>query len=168
MLEPEELPLRIEELENLPVDDLETEWKAVFGRLPPDQASRRWLVCNLAWQLQLKAYGGQRPGVDDRLSKIAAAIARNADDPVQTTRPAVRPGTKLLREWQGVTHEVVAAEDGFTWNDRHFKSLSSIALEITGTRWSGPVFFGLKTRNDKRGNHRPVQPSGRASTQLAG
>ena len=64
--------------------------------------------------------------------------------------PRLKPGTKLLREWQGRTHEVVVGENGFLWQLAHYRSLSKIARAITGTPWSGPVFFGLKPRTVPR------------------
>ena len=59
-------------------------------------------------------------------------------------RPQLKPGTRLIREWQGRTYEVVVLDDGLSWQGTHFRSLSAIARKITGTAWSGPLFFGLK------------------------
>ena len=59
-------------------------------------------------------------------------------------RPQLKPGTRLIREWQGRTYEVVVLDDGLSWQRTHFRSLSAIARKITGTAWSGPLFFGLK------------------------
>jgi hypothetical protein len=64
--------------------------------------------------------------------------------------PRLKPGTRLIREWQGRTHEVVVGENGFLWQQAHYRSLSKIARAITGTPWSGPVFFGLKPRTVAR------------------
>jgi Protein of unknown function (DUF2924) len=58
----------------------------------------------------------------------------------------LKPGTRLVRSWQGVTHSVLAAENGFVFEDQHYASLSAIAKAITGTQWSGPKFFGLKAK----------------------
>jgi hypothetical protein len=70
-------------------------------------------------------------------------------------RPDLATGTRLVREWQGRTYEVIALEDGFSWRDTHYRSLSAIARKITGTPWSGPLFFGLKQNGAKSGHSLP-------------
>ena len=91
---------------------------------------------NLAWAAQAAAQG-HNP-VTLRKSLVA-----KAQRPSRRRYPRYKPGTRLIREWQGVTHEVTIEEKGYTWNGIHYRSLSHIAREITGTRWSGPRFFGL-------------------------
>ena len=80
-----------------------------------------------------------------RLAGIAEELRKGGD---LTAGPAIRlkPGLRLVREWRGETHTVLVLEDGFEWNGERRRSLSAIAREITGTRWSGPRFFGLKPR----------------------
>ena len=72
-------------------------------------------------------------------------------------RPELKPGTRLMREWQGRTYEVLVLDDGFSWHDAHYRSLSALARKITGTAWSGPLFFGLK----------PNRPANRRYPQAA-
>ena len=78
-------------------------------------------------------------------------------------RPELKPGTRLVREWQGRTYEVLVLDDGFSWQDTHHRSLSALARKITGTPWSGPLFFGLKpNRPANRRSSQPVYPTGAA------
>ena len=80
------------------------------------------------------------------------ALARAGEDIARGSPPSappstIKPGTRLLREWQGVTHEVIVLDDGVRYRGETWGSLSAVAREITGTRWSGPLFFGLKDRH---------------------
>ncbi|OSM04177.1 putative bacteriophage-like protein [Magnetofaba australis IT-1] len=104
------------------------------------------MVKRLAFRIQELAYGGHSEETKAQLKALAE------DDQLQSRHPANQRadgmpavGARLIREWRGVTHQVVVMEEGFSWQGRTFKSLSPIAREITGTRWSGPRFFGLKT-----------------------
>jgi hypothetical protein len=99
----------------------------------------------IAWKLQERAYGGLTAAQKRKLSGIAEDLRKNGD---LSGSPAIRmkPGLRLVREWRGKTHTVLVLEDGFEWNGERRRSLSTIAREITGTRWSGPLFFGLKRR----------------------
>ena len=102
----------------------------------PKNASRGFLLGHLAWAKQAAEAGFDPVSLRKNLLKKA----RRAKKP---TTPLYKPGTRLVREWQGVTHEITIEEDGFIWNGHRYRSLSHIAREITGTRWSGPRFFGL-------------------------
>jgi hypothetical protein len=93
----------------------------------------------VAFKLQERAYGGLSPAVR------RALMGRETIVPAKSQPPEVRPGTVLLREWQGKTHRVEVIEDGAVYRGRRYRSLSEVAREITGSRWSGPRFFGLKT-----------------------
>ena len=88
--------------------------------------------------------GGLRPELRRRLRHVAEQARHGGQ--VVPAAPRLKPGTRLIREWQGRTHEVVVGENGFLWQQAQYRSLSQIARAITGTRWSGPVFFGLKPR----------------------
>ena len=86
-------------------------------------------------------------------------------------RPELKPGTRLMREWQGRTYDVLVLDDGFSWQDTHHRSLSALARKITGTAWSGPLFFGLKpNRAANRRSSQPAHPAGIAmeSSNAAG
>jgi hypothetical protein len=99
--------------------------------------------------MQEQAFGGLRPATR---RQIARAFADIADGRVPSTnRSMVKPGTRLLREWQGVTYEVIVLERGVQYSGDAWPSLSAVARQITGTRWSGPRFCGLrKGRHDRR------------------
>ena len=106
--------------------------------LPPDLL-RRTLAC----RLQEKRHGGLPAVVARELMRDAAGGAGKASIPPPVV---IRPGTRLIREWQGRTIAVLATEDGFCWEERSYSSLTAIAREVTGARWSGPRFFGLTSR----------------------
>lgn len=140
------LSRKIAELQGLDTAALRTLWGEVFGRPPLKYASRDLLLRALAYNIQVQAFGGLRPTIRRRLARAAEEIAagRTPSDP----SAFIKPGTRLLREWQGVTHEVIVLEDGVQYRGQTWSSLSAVAREITGTRWSGPLFFGLKGRRD--------------------
>ncbi|MEO7854262.1 MAG: DUF2924 domain-containing protein [Rubrivivax sp.] len=112
-------------------------WVLVFGCPPPRSCQVPLLRGALAWQLQMQAHAEWRG---------AAAPARLARS-LRTSIPPVTlaPGTRLLREWQGRTHQVTVAAKGFEYDGHSYRSLTAIARVITGTPWSGPLFFGLRT-----------------------
>jgi hypothetical protein len=99
--------------------------------------------------LQENAYGGLTVSTRKRLQNLAEDAIRNRKAPSEVT-PQLKPGTKLLRQWQGELHEVVVADQGFGYQGHRYQSLSEIARVITGTRWSGPAFFGLKKSRGER------------------
>jgi hypothetical protein len=111
--------------------------------------SRELLLRAVAYRIQEKAFGGLSAATKRKLAAISPAGAK-APRRVRKERHA-KPGTRFLREWKGRTHEVVALEDGrFAYKGTVYRSLSVIAREITGTRWSGPTFFGLNAKGAKR------------------
>jgi DUF2924 family protein len=125
--------------------DLQAEWRRLYGTEPPARISRELLIAAVAYRLQEDARGGLRPEMHKKLRQIAEQV-RRGEEPGLSPAPRLKPGTKILREWQGRTHEVLVGEDGFVWQQTRYRSLSQIARAITGTSWSGPVFFGLKPR----------------------
>ena len=111
------------------------------------------MVRILAYRLQDQAFGSLAPAIRRRLRQIAAEVTSgNANLSAQPQR--IKPGTRLLREWQGRKHLVTVAETGFEYQGIRYGSLSEIARQITGTRWSGPLFFGLKAARRKRNGAR--------------
>ena len=138
----------IAELQALDTPRLRALWEEASGRPPPKHTRRELLLRALAYQIQVQAFGGLRPTTRRRLARAADEI-REGRTP-SATPTAIKPGTRLLREWQGVTHEVIVLEDGVQYRGDTWASLSAVAREITGTRWSGPLFFGLKGRRDDR------------------
>ena len=129
--------------------ELRAEWRRLYGTDAPVRLGHELLNSAIAWRLQAEALGGLTPELQRRLRNIARQVSRGGE-PVLNAAPCLKPGTKLLREWQGRTHEVVVGENGFLWQQAPYRSLSQIARAITGTPWSGPVFFGLKPRTVTR------------------
>jgi hypothetical protein len=116
---------------------LRDEWRALKAS-PVPLISPSLLRLALGYELQAQALGGLSRVSQQRLTQLGSA---------KTVTQAARPGTRLIREWNGTAHIVTIGDDGMIrWNDRTWNSLSEVAREITGTRWSGPAFFGLKKR----------------------
>ena len=123
-------------------DDLK-EWRRLYGTEAPRKIHRSLLITAIAYRMQENALGGLRPSARRHLTRIA----RNAADGRQVPDyPSLspKPGTVLVRDWGGVTHQVKVLEDGILFRSKRYKSLSEVARVITGSRWSGPLFFGLK------------------------
>lgn len=131
-------------LRDAPAPALKARWRELFDTEPPAY-NRRFLESRLAYRIQELAYGGLSRDTQERLKAMAKQYA--AQEPTERkVRPSLRPvsGTKLIREWQGVEHCVTVRLHDFEYLGRPYKSLSSVAREITGTKWNGWVFFGLK------------------------
>ncbi len=140
---------RLAALKAMSVNDLKTEWQALFDAPAPNN-SRTFLESRLAYRIQELSYGGPdkqtRRLLDLLADEVEGTLTRKAQiaDP---RNPVV--GTKLIREWDGIAHTVTVLKDGFDWGGKRYKSLSAVARAITGTRWNGYRFFGLRER--KRG-----------------
>ena len=124
-------------------------WRELFRQPAHPKLRRDLIVPILAYKLQEKAYGGLK--TRRRLREIAEELERDRHAHVHS-KPSIKPGTKLIRQWQDQTHEVLVTNGGFEYRRRQYRSLSEIARQITGTRWSGPAFFGLKQLPNKRPN----------------
>lgn len=107
--------------------------------------SRPLLVRAVAYEMQAKVYGGLKAATERRLSLIAHG-KEDSDRGNCNTAAKLRPGARLVREWNGTTHTVEVVEGGYLWSGNRYRSLSAIARAITGAHWSGPRFFGLTTR----------------------
>jgi Protein of unknown function (DUF2924) len=118
-------------------------WHELFGGPPSPQLRRELMLPILAYRLQEKEYGGLRPSIRARLRKLAQLLEKNPTASV-VPPPQIKPGTRLLRQWRGDTYEVIVEDGGYQYRGKRFDSLSEIAGQITGTRWSGPLFFGLR------------------------
>ncbi len=137
-----ELEREIGVLADLPRSDLVERWRTFYRTAPPKCTSRRLLVGAIAYAMQAKNYGALKPAVRRQLRKVAHDDA-NGETINVITRPKLKPGARLIREWNGRTHVVEVIDGGFVWNGERHGSLSAIARAITGARWSGPRFFGL-------------------------
>lgn len=135
---------QISELEHLPLEKLREKWEALFNARPPVTANSRQLIVRLAYRIQELVYGGLSAEARDRLEQLAEA--RMGASPKNTSRKTNRPipGTRFLREWNGERYEVTVLERGFEYQGRAYQSLTAIATAITGTKWNGPSFFGLR------------------------
>ena len=132
----------IDGLESLSHAELKARWNEPYDVRCPKHMSRKFLLGAVAKRIQENAFGGLRKSTRRRLARIAADIA--AGKPVKQPRPSIKPGTRLVREWNGVVHEVIVLETAVQYRGERWPSLSAVAREITGARWSGPRFFGLR------------------------
>jgi hypothetical protein len=132
-------------LQSLDVEQLKGCWRTLYGTEAPARFSRDLLVQAVAYRLQERALGGLKPATRRLFQQVAAdAHARRPLKlvPVRT----LEPGAVLIREWNGVKHKVVVLESGLSYRGQRYRSLSELARLITSSRWSGPLFFGLKHR----------------------
>jgi hypothetical protein len=143
--DPQKLVTQLDRLHQLTAEELLAQWQTLFGADPPAKFRSSLQVQAIAYRLQEKALGGLKPATLRLLERIADDAA--AGRPVSTTPAKVHTttGTVLMREWHGKKHQVTVMEDGFLYRAKRFRSLSQIARAITGARWSGPLFFGLKS-----------------------
>ena len=118
-------------------------WAENFSKDPPPNLRKELMVPILAYRIQEREFGGLSHFARRRLREVAVSL--RTDKPSQE-RPDSAPqtGTRLLRVWRGETHEVIATRSGYEYRGQTYSSLSKIAREITGTRWSGPLFFGVR------------------------
>jgi hypothetical protein len=130
-------------------DELAEQWRSLFRSEPPNRLRRPLMICALAHRLQERALGGLKPAKRRQLERIAGDAGARRPIAVESKRP-VKRGAVLIREWHGTKHQVTALKDGFMFQGKRFQSLSKIASEITGTQWSGPLFFGLKSSRQEQ------------------
>ena len=135
---------RIAALKTTLTPDLRTMWRDLFETDPPRQ-NRRFLESRLAYRIQELEYGELKPATVERLEALGEELD-GGNVEVRKRRNDDRPiaGTRLIREYQGVEHCATVLADGFEYQGRPYKSLSAIARAITGTRWNGWVFFGIR------------------------
>ena len=140
---------RLAALKAMSVNELKTEWQAMFDAPAPNN-SRTFLESRLAYRIQELTYGGP----DKQTRRLLDLLADEVDGTLTRKAQIADPrnpvvGTKLIREWDGIAHTVTVLKEGFDWSGQRYKSLSAVARAITGTRWNGYRFFGLRER--KRG-----------------
>lgn len=154
-------------LEQLDLAGLRVRWRGLTGREAPATFRKPLLRAAVAYKLQERALGGLKPttrrllrrvadaavtgrGIRSPAQAVTAPIFGASDSDTRRRKPQapvrIKPGTRLLRTWQGSTHEVLVGESGVTYRGQAYRSLSEVARLITGQRWSGPLFFGLKQR----------------------
>lgn len=131
----------LKEISSLTTEQLHNKWQELFHRPSPYRASREFLLGHIAWQIQAKALGGLNRHASRHLNNLIQQLSNGCTKPNEAI---IKPGTKLLRNYQGMKHEVIVSEAGYNYQNKTYKSLSAIARTITGTQWNGKLFFGIK------------------------
>jgi Protein of unknown function (DUF2924) len=139
--------------------ELRGEWRRLHRMPPPMRLSRDLLSRGISYKLQERAYGGLSMAI---LRKVEQGAADPQSHGAAKPAPpiALKPGTRLVREWRGATHTVLIRADGIEWRGERYPSLSVVAPKITGARWSGPRFFGLRQRLDSTSSGRESHGQG--------
>jgi hypothetical protein len=136
---------RLDSLPKLNKPELCQLWRHHFKSEPALKMRKQLIRRVIAYRLQEQEFGGLNNTQVRRLRQIASALEANPNATV-SSRPRIKPGTRLVREWKQQVHTVEVDADGYQYKGTRYESLSQIARLITGTRWSGPLFFGLKTK----------------------
>lgn len=145
-----DIAVELSRLEGLTNFELRSEWRRLHGMQPPRSLSRDLLLRGVTYKIQERAFGGLSKSI---LRKLSGAISEASSDAeskalcVKAPRMSAKPGTRLVREWNGQTCTVLVHADGVEWRGKRYRSLSVVAREITGAHWSGPRFFGLDRRS---------------------
>ena len=145
-MKPDPVLTRLATMKAAPVAELKKQWRELFSEEPP-AFNRRYLESRLAYRIQELAYGGLKQETVRRLQQMGEQLD-GGNITTRRVRADLKPivGTRLIREWQGVEHTVTVTQDGFEWQGRPYQSLSAIARAVTGSRWNGPLFFGLRDK----------------------
>ena len=130
-------------LPELDLTELRQQWRALYKSDASPHLSRELLLRAVAYRIQEGAFGGLRPERQRQLRQIVEEFNQTGEVR-RRPRLELKSGTRLVREWRGRTYEVLVLDNGFSWQGTEYRSLSAIARKITGTAWSGPLFFGLK------------------------
>jgi hypothetical protein len=151
-----ELEREVARLRDLDVKALRARWHTVFRRRAPAHLPRHLLFRVLAYRLQVDRLGDLDDGTKRLLDRPdgPAAVGKRAIQRGRDKRD-LRPGTLLVREWKGEQQRVMVLPEGFAWKDKTYPSLSKVAFAITGSRWNGPRFFGLRDRQDSQVQAKP-------------
>ena len=148
--DPAAMRTEIAKLADLDLEGLQTRWRELVGNDPPPGLRRDFLCRALVYQVQTEVSGGLDRETASTLDRLAAgdkdAIAIQVTD-----QRRLKPGTLLVREWQGQLHRVMVLNEGFTWGGRSYTSLTAVACAIAGTKWNGHAFFGLTSGHVKSG-----------------
>jgi hypothetical protein len=139
---------RLSSLPRLSRDGIRKLWKELFDVLPAPQLRRDFMIPILAYRLQERAFGALNARSRARLGQLARAFEMNSNSTTVSTRH-LRPGTRLVRQWRNQVHLVRVESTGYEYQGARYQSLSQIARLITGTRWSGPLFFGIRNKKSE-------------------
>src|SRR5882762_5402570 len=135
----------LDRLPTMPIAGLRKRYRELFRTGPPKAFGPDLLRRSIAHRIQEKAYGGLPASTRRLLDQLVKAAMAKPNGRLELPR-RIKPGSELVRTWKGKSYRVAVIADGFTYDGRRFASLSEIASEITGTRWNGPRFFGLRTK----------------------
>jgi hypothetical protein len=135
----EAIEAEIDRIRSLGLDELRSLWRATFRTAPPPGFTKDLVARFLCWHIQEQTFGGLDPKTTKHLASLARGDRAGAERPRR-----LKPGTVLVREYQGERHTVTVVANGFVWREATYASLSTIARAITGTNWNGPRFFGLR------------------------
>ena len=148
---PDSIAKRLADLPGLTKPAVCDLWKQLFSSSPPPKLRRGLMIPILAFRLQEQAFGSLRAGARGRLRQLSRASERDSTSTIPSP-PKIKPGTRLVRQWRDQVHLVNVEANGYEYHGAHYQSLSEIARLITGTRCSGPLFFGIK---NEQGNSKP-------------
>jgi hypothetical protein len=149
--ERQRLSAEIAGLESLDLNQLRVRWKLLYEIEAPPHLSWDWLRRAVAYRIQENVLGRLKPATRRLLERVAADARARKPTKVVPLRK-VGPNTILIREWGGTRHEVKVVENGVKFRGKHYRSLSQVARIITGSQWSGPLFFGLRASAKEAGN----------------
>jgi Protein of unknown function (DUF2924) len=135
----------LDRLPTTPIADLRTRYRELFRTEPPKAFGPDLLRRSIAHRIQEKAYGGLPTSTRRLLDQLVKSAMAKPNGRLELPR-RIKPGSELVRTWKGKSHRVTVMADGFAYDGETFASLSEIASDITGTRWNGPRFFGLRTK----------------------
>jgi hypothetical protein len=144
----EALSRKLASLRSLPIKQLKQQWRTLYSSEPPLRVSRELLIRAVAYRIQEQALGGLRPSTRRLLERLASDARSGRPLKLSPCAPA-SAGTVLMRDWQGITHEVKVLDRGVLYKRKRYRSLSEVARLITGSRWSGPLFFGLRNKRQE-------------------
>jgi Protein of unknown function (DUF2924) len=143
----------IARVRGLDISGLRARWRSVFRRQAPVHLPRQLLFRIIAYRLQAERLGDLDRDTQRFLDRVAEGSRKGDELPAsrhRRSRHGLPPGTVLVREWDGKSQRVMVLDEGFAWNGIAYRSLTEIAFAMTGTRWSGPRFFGLRSGGKKR------------------
>jgi len=144
----EAISCKLDSLGSLPIKELKQQWRSLYSSEPPHRISRELLTRAVAYRIQEQAFGGLKPSTRRLLERLASDARCGRSLKLAPAAPA-SAGTVLMRDWQGTTHEVKVLDRGVLYKRMRYRSLSEVARLITGSRWSGPLFFGLRSKRQE-------------------
>jgi hypothetical protein len=135
----------VNQIRSLGIDALRRRWRMIFGAIPPKGLTKDIISRMIAYRIQEEAFGGLQRETVKQLDRLARGEKTNE------LNRRLKPGTVVIREYDGERHNVTVVPNGFSWRNTTYPSLSAIAQAITGTKWNGPRFFGLRDSKGAKG-----------------